>query len=243
MPIRVLINGAFGKMGQMTAKTIGEHPSFELVGQTGKDYDLRQSILDSKADVVIDFTHPDVVFQNSECIIEANARPVIGTTGLTQAQVAQLQKKCADKNLGGVVAPNFSLGAVLMMKHAKEIIKYMPYAEIIECHHDRKVESPSGTAMRTAEMLAQARTKTPDNITSKEILAGARGAKHHGIPIHAIRLPGFLAHQRIIFGNSGETLTIQHDTIDRQSFMPGICLACEKVMKINKLVYGLDELL
>ncbi len=244
MSIKVLVNGAFGKMGLMTVKAINEHPNLELVGQTGKEYDLKQSILDSKAQVVVDFTHPSSVFKNANTIIESGAHPVIGTTGLTSDQIKQLQEMCAKLKLGGIYAPNFSLGGVLMMKYAKEIVKLMPHVEIIEMHHDNKAESPSGTAIRTAEMLAAATESVnkPEKI-SKELIAGARGAKHHNIPIHAIRLPGFLAHQQIIFGNAGETLTIRHDSIDRQSFMPGVCLACEKVVTMNKLVVGLEELL
>lgn len=244
MPIHILVNGAFGRMGQMTVKAIQEHPGFELVGQTGRDYDLKKAIKDSKAEVVIDFTHPDSVFANTLAIIESCARPVIGTSGLKQEQVHTLQDKCAGLKLGGIIAPNFSLGAVLMMKYAREIAKYMPHAEIIEMHHDNKADSPSGTAMRTAEMLAEGCKAINQPVKpSRETVHNARGAHYRGIPIHAIRLPGFLAHQQIIFGANGETLTLQHDSIDRQCFMPGVCLACEKVMKLDHLIYGLEEIL
>lgn len=244
MPIKILVNGAFGRMGQMTVKAISETPHFQLVGQTGREYDLKQAILDSQADVVIDFTHPSSVFKNTSTIIEAGARPVIGTTGLTSEQIKQLQESCSKLKVGGIIAPNFSLGAVLMMKYAKEIVKLMPHVEIIEMHHDNKAESPSGTAMRTAEMLAHAMADVnqPEK-TTIESVAGARGANYHHIPIHSIRLPGLLAHQQILFGNTGETLTLRHDSIDRQCFMPGVCLACEKVVKMDKLVYGLEEIL
>ena len=131
-----------------------------------------------------------------------------------------------------------------MMKYAKEIAKYMPHVEIIEMHHDGKADSPSGTAMRTAEILAEAiDTIKPPTKASRENVQGARGANYRGIPIHAIRLPGFLAQQQIIFGNSGETLTLRHDSIDRECFMPGICLACEKAVTLDKLIYGLEEIL
>lgn len=244
MPIRVLVNGAFGKMGQLAAKAIENHPALELVGQSGREYDLQKVIVDSKAEVVVDFTNPESVFKNANAIIDAGACPVIGTSGLSLDQVKELQKKCASLKRGGLVAPNFSLGAVLMMKHAREIAKYMPNVEIIELHHDQKIDSPSGTAMRTAEMLAEARNDLNQAIKpSHETVAGARGANYHNVPIHAVRLPGFLAHQEIIFGNTGETLRLRHDTIDRQSFMPGVTLACEKVVGLNKLVYGLEEIL
>jgi 4-hydroxy-tetrahydrodipicolinate reductase len=244
MAIKVLVNGAFGRMGQMTIKAVSAHPGLELVGQTGKEYDLKTSIKDSHADVVIDFTHPDTVFANTSAIIEAGAHPVIGTTGLKADQILALQEKCASLKRGGVIAPNFSLGAVLMMKYAKEIVKYIPNVEIIELHHDGKVDSPSGTALRTAEMLAEANnTLNQPALKSRETIPGARGANHHNIPIHAVRLPGFLAHQQIIFGDAGETLSLRHDSIDRQCFMPGVCLACEKVVTLDRLIYGLEEIL
>lgn len=245
MAIAILVNGAFGRMGQMTTKTIKENPNFELVGQTGREYDLKKAIKDSAAQVVIDFTHPSSVYANTLTIMEAGARPVIGTTGLQLEQVKQLQKHCAELKLGGIIAPNFSLGAVLMMKYAVEIAKYIPNVEIIEMHHEEKAESPSGTSLRTAEMIATAIRDgvNPSIKPTHEIIPGSRGALYQGIPIHAVRLPGFLAHQQIIFGEMGETLTLRHDSIDRRCFMSGICFACEKVMQLDHLVYGLEELL
>ena len=244
MQINILVNGAFGRMGQMTVKTLSEYPGFNLVGQTGRDYDLKKSIHDSQAQVVVDFTSAEAVFKNCQAIIEAGAHPVIGTSGLTAKQIDILRKNCADLKLGGMIVPNFSLGAVLMMKYAKEIVKHMPHVEIIEMHHENKMDCPSGTAMRSAEMLAEAQQIINQPIKpSHENISGARGANHHNIPIHAIRLPGFLAHQQIIFGNTGETLTLRHDSIDRQCFMPGVCLACEKVMGLEHLVIVLEEIL
>lgn len=249
MPIKILVNGAFGRMGQMTVKTINAHPSFELVGQTGREYDLKKAIKDSHAQVVIDFTQPDSVFKNASAIIEVGAHPVIGTTGLTREQIHALQEQAAKIKLGGIIAPNFSIGAVLMMRYAKEIVKHLPNVEIIEMHHAEKMDSPSGTAIRTAELLAkscqqinQKHNKSLEN-KSHETVTGARGANCHNVPIHAIRLPGLLAHQQIIFGDTGETLTLRHDSIDRQCFMPGVTLACEKVMELDKLIYGLEEIL
>lgn len=244
MAIRVLVNGAFGRMGQFVTKAIDAHPSLELAGQTGREYDLSEAIRDSKADVVVDFTLPDVVFNNTQTIIQAGARPVVGTTGLKADEIKLLQKACAIAKLGGIIAPNFSLGGVLVMKYAREFAKYMPNMEIIEKHHELKVDSPSGTAIRAAEMLAESVKKAnPNTKPSVDTIPGARGANLHGIPIHAVRLPGMLAHLEIIFGNPGETVTLRHDTLDRQCFMPGVCLACEKVMHLDKLVYGLEELL
>lgn len=244
MAINVLVNGAFGRMGQMTVQAINNHPRLELVGQTGREYDLKKSIHDSKAQVVVDFTHPQSVFQNAAIIIEAGAHPVIGTSGLTPEQVHVLMEKCHNLKSGGIIAPNFSMGAVLMMKYAKEIVKYMPHAEIIEMHHENKVDSPSGTALRTAEILAQSmRSVNQPPHESHENVQGSRGAQYLNVPIHAVRLPGLLAHQMVIFGGAGETLTLRHDAIDRESFMPGVCLACEKVMGLNEMIYGLENIL
>lgn len=244
MPIRILVNGAFGRMGQMTVKTISEHPDFELVGQTGREYDLTKSIKDSHAQVVIDFTNADSAYKNAAAIIEAGAHPVIGTSGLTEKEIKLLQARAEELKIGGIIAPNFSLGGVLMMKCAQEIAKYMPNVEIIELHHDGKLDSPSGTSLRSAEMIAETIVKTKEEPKKcKETIPGARGATHCGIPIHAVRLPGFLAHQQIIFGGLGETLTLRHDSIDRMSFMPGVILACQKVLKLDHLMYGLEHIL
>lgn len=244
MPIPVLVNGAFGKMGQIATKAINDHANFELVGQTGREYDLKQSIIDSHAKIVIDFTHPSAVFKNTETIIEANAHPVIGTSGLTAKEISILTEKCASLQLGALIVPNFSLGAVLMMRYAQEIVKYFPNVEIIEMHHDSKADSPSGTAIRSAELLANANSNIHQiNKNTHETVKGARGALYRDIPIHAIRLPGLLAHQQILFGQQGETLSLCHDSLSRECFIPGICFACEKVMELDRLVYGLEKIL
>jgi 4-hydroxy-tetrahydrodipicolinate reductase len=244
MAINILVNGAFGRMGQMVVKMIQEQPNFILVGQTGRDYDLTKSIKDSDAKVVVDFTHPGKVYENAKTIIAAGAHPVIGTSGLTLAQICSLQEQCAQLKLGGLIAPNFSLGGVLMMKCAKEIARYMPYAEIIEMHHNEKADSPSGTALRTAELISENNQQMNlSSLKTLENIPGARGALYQNIPIHAVRLPGLLAHQQVIFGSPGETLTLRHDSIDRKCFMSGVRLACEKVIGLNKLVYGLEEIL
>ena len=244
MAIRVLVNGAFGKMGQLVTKSIESHPNLELAGQTGREYDLNQAIKDSNAQVVVDFTHPESVFKNTKMIIDAGVHPVIGTTGLKPDQIKSLQKQCAEAKLGGVIAPNFSLGAVLVMRAAREIAKYIPNVEVIEMHHEAKVDSPSGTAMRAVEMMA-GNIKNPNALIAKlhENIPGARGATMHGIPIHSVRLPGMLAHLEILFGNPGETITLRNDSLDRECYMPGVCLACEKVLDLDKLVYGLEDIL
>lgn len=244
MTIRVLVNGAEGKMGQATINAITQDPSLSLVGQIGRNNNLATEIKKTQAQVVIDFTNAESVMKNTETIIDAGVHPVIGTSGLLQTQVEKLQERSEQLKLGGIIAPNFSLGAVLMMKHAQEIAKYFPYIEIIEMHHAGKLDSPSGTAVRTAEMMSAARTSSPAlPKNTKETIPGARGAQYKQIPIHSIRLPGLIAHQQIIFGGTGETLTIRHDSMDRECFMPGVILACKKVVGLKKLVYGLEEIL
>jgi 4-hydroxy-tetrahydrodipicolinate reductase len=242
MGIRVLVNGAAGKMGQLAVKTISSDPEFILVGETGRSDDLGAQIQKSAADVVLDLTNAHVALANLETIINAGARPVIGTSGLLKEQVLRMQSRCKELKLGGIIASNFSLGAVLMMKHAQEMARYFPHVEIIEMHHDGKLDSPSGTAVRTAEMLSSERSLSNDahKKHTTETLKGARGAVYEDIHIHSIRLPGLVAHQQIIFGGLGETLTIRHDSIDRQCFMPGVTLACKKVMGLDSLVYGLE---
>lgn len=242
MTIRILVNGAAGKMGQVTCKTIEANSDFILVQQNGVKDELVSSIHEYKPDIVIDFTNAESVFKNTETIINASVHPVIGTSGLKETEIKKLQQMSADKKLGGIIAPNFSIGAVLMMKHAKEIAKYFSDVEIIEKHHAGKLDSPSGTALKTAEMIAAISERAPLK-SSRETIPGARGANLKNIPIHSIRLPGFLAHQEIIFGAPGETLTIRHDSIDRQCFMAGVVLACRKVQSLDRLVYGLENLL
>lgn len=242
MTIRILINGASGKMGQFTVKTIQSDAQFNLVGQLNHTHDLSAEIKKTQPQVVVDFTNANVALKNVETIIDAGVHPVIGTSGLTKDHVKKLEERCEKLKLGGIIAPNFSLGAVLMMKQAQEIAKYFPHIEIIEMHHDRKLDSPSGTAMRTAELLATYANSHSTQSTN-ETVKGARGAQYQNIPIHAIRLPGLVAHQQIIFGGQGETLTIRHDSIDRECFMPGVVLACKKVMELNRLVYGLEHVL
>lgn len=243
MPTRVIVNGAKGKMGVLACQTIQNHPDFALVGCLGRQDDLRRSIIETNAEIVIDLTRADCVFDNSLVIIESGAHPVIGTSGLIDEQIQLLKDKCAEKKLGGIIAPNFSISAVLMMCFAAEAARLLPEVEIIEIHHQQKLDAPSGTAMKTAEMIAKARTSKKNELALHELVQGARGGTHHGIPIHSLRLPGVVANQQVIFGAHGETLTITHNSIDRASFMPGIVLACQRVLTLNKLYYGLENVL
>jgi 4-hydroxy-tetrahydrodipicolinate reductase len=242
--IKVLVNGANGKMGRLTVATLQQQTDISCVAVNGRHDDLAQIIKDSQPDVAIDFTVPDVVFNNSQILIENGVRPIIGTSGLTLAQIETLQEQCLKKKLGGIIAPNFSLGAILMMKYAADAARYFADVEIIEMHHPFKLDAPSGTANKTAQMIHEKRQETENCPTpphSKQQLA--RGDQTYGVPIHSVRLPGLFAHQAVIFGGAGELLTIRYDGMDRQCCMPGVLLACRKVTSLDHLIYGLEHLI
>lgn len=225
--IRVLVNGAKGRMGSEAVKAVSKEPDFELVGQTDLGDDLGRAIQKSKAQVVVDFTQPASAMENARTILNSKAHAVIGTTGLTPEDLAEIRKLCARNKANCVAAPNFAIGAVLMMKFAREAAHYMPQVEIIELHHDKKLDAPSGTALKTAEM----------------IMAEREGIKMQKVPIHSVRLQGLVAHQEVLFGGLGQTLKIRHDSISRESFMPGVVMAVRKVGGLKGLVYGLENLL
>ena len=217
--IKVLVNGAKGKMGQETVKAVQKESDLELVGQTDLGDDLSKTIKSSGAEVVVDFTLPKTVMESIRAILNSGAHGVIGTTGITEENLKEIRSLCEKNNVNCLVAPNFAVGAVLMMKFAQEAVKHMPNAEIIEFHHETKVDKPSGTAIKTAHLMG------------KEI------------PIHSVRLPGLVAHQEVIFGGLGQTLTIRHDSTSRESFMPGVIMAVRKIKGLKGLVYGLENLL
>ena len=242
--IRVLVNGAKGRMGQEVVKAVTAAADLELVDQTDLEDDLIARIKASQAQAVVDFTTAAVAFENTRKILEAGVHPVVGTSGLLAEQVAELQQLAEDKGIGGLIAPNFAIGAVLLMKYAQDAAKYLPDVEVIELHHNRKADAPSGTAVMTAQLIAEARQEIPKALVQeKELFEGARGSEVHGVRVHSLRLPGLVAHQEVIFGGTGETLTIRHDSIHRESFMPGVCLACRKVIGTQQLFYGLEHLL
>ncbi|STX27660.1 dihydrodipicolinate reductases [Legionella beliardensis] len=243
MATRVIVNGARGKMGSLACETIKNHPDFELVGALSRHDDLSTAIVNTKAQIVIDLTRADCAYDNTLTIINSGAHPVIGTSGLNLKQIKQLESLCSEKKLGGIIAPNFSISAVLMMKFAAYAARYLSDVEIIEAHHPQKFDAPSGTAMKTAEMIAATRKMTQTEYLSHELITGARGGTHQGITIHSLRLPGIMARQQVIFGAPGETLTLMHDSIDRASFMPGIILCCQRVSELQTLYYGLEHLL
>ena len=242
--IRVLVNGAKGRMGQEVVKAVTAAADLEIVDQTDLGDDLIARIKASQAQAVVDFTTAAVAFENTRKILEAGVHPVVGTSGLLAEQVAELQQLAEDKGIGGLIAPNFAIGAVLLMKYAQDAAKYLPDVEVIELHHNRKADAPSGTAVKTAQLIAEARQEIPKALVEeKELFEGARGSEVHGVRVHSLRLPGLVAHQEVIFGGTGETLTIRHDSIHRESFMPGVCLACRKVIGTQQLFYGLEHLL
>lgn len=262
--IRVLVCGAYGKMGREVLKAVHNDEHLSVVGAVDvkSDFadvgdligssrmgvvvgnDLETVIHETRPQVLVDFTNPESVMRNLQIAIANGVCPVVGTTGLSEADVAKIRQLCKDRGVNAIVAPNFSLGAILMMRLAKEASSVFPHVEIIELHHDQKLDAPSGTALRTAELIMENRGKMQQGHPHEvEKLEGARGAQTGGIRIHSIRLPGYVAHQEVIFGGLGQTLTIRHDSVSRESFMPGVVLACKKVLTVDGLVYGLENVL
>lgn len=243
--IKVIVNGAKGKMGQETVKAVKNDPELELVGETDVGDDLGALIKKTKAAVVVDFTQPTSRVTNVKTILESGANAVIGTTGFTPEDLKVVDSLCQKTGQAALIAPNFTIGAVLMMQFAAQAAKYMPHVEIIEFHHDNKKDAPSGTAIKTAQLINEAvgQTKAP-NVESEEMLKErSQGAKEGNIRIHAVRLPGYVASQEIIFGGPGQTLKIRHDSINRECYMPGVIMACKKVINYKKLIYGLENIL
>lgn len=246
--LRVAVLGAQGRMGATTCAAIEADGDLELVAALDAG-DTREALLDAGADVCVDFTHPDSVKSNVSWLLKAGVHAVVGTTGLTEDDLADLQRLTGPAN--ALVAPNFALGAVLLMAFVQQAAVHLPHAEIIELHHDRKADAPSGTALRTADLIAEAQADAPAGTaaeTGTPPPAGptdnpARGSLTHDIPIHSVRLPGLVAHQEVIFGGVGETLTIRHDSLSRESFMPGVLLAINAVPMRPGLTVGLESVL
>ena len=224
--IRVAVSGAAGRMGQTVCDAVAGADDMELVGRADPalDASLEQVLGGVEPDVVVDFTVPDTVFRNAELCLESGTHVVVGTTGLTPEQVEELRTAAEGSEGNCLIAPNFAIGAVLMMEAAKLIAPHMPDCEIVELHHDAKLDAPSGTAKRTADLISE---------------AGGRA----DVQIHSVRLPGLVAHQEVIFGGLGQTLTVRHDSISRESFMPGVLLAVRKVSEIDGLVVGLENVM
>ncbi len=256
--IKVVVNGASGKMGQVIIQTIAREPELQVVGGVdakipsdsitlpqGKvplSTNLETILSITKPDVMVDFTIASAVLQSARTATKNGVNLVIGTTGLKSEDVAEIGRLAEAAKVGAFIAPNFALGAVLMMHMAKLASKYFDYAEVIELHHEQKMDAPSGTALVTAREMAKARGKPFARPAEKESWP-SRGQLVDGINVHSVRLQGYVAHQEVIFGGVGQTLTIRHDSTGRDSFLPGIILAVKEVGKHKGLVYGLDALL
>lgn len=266
-PVRVAVIGCCGRMGQEVSKAILRQGHLQLVAGVdpqgaGKDLgalllgqpngivvqaDLRHALKSSDAQVAVDFTHPSVVAENVKTCVQAGVAAVVGTTGWTPDKIAAVDRIAKRRGVPVVIAPNFAIGAVLMMKFAAEAARYFERVEIIELHHDGKADAPSGTALRTAELIAQAR-KTPfppPKVAHPEVLLdGVLGGEWNGIRVHSVRLPGLVAHQEVLLGMAGQVLTIRHDALSREAFVPGVLLAIERVLTLPPgVTYGLEKLL
>jgi 4-hydroxy-tetrahydrodipicolinate reductase len=242
--IRVGVFGSRGRMGAEVCRAIDSAPDLELVAalDLGDDRALAEA-----AEVIVDFTHPDAVMDNLSWCIDHGIHAVVGTTGFTDERLNRLRTTLADHDgVGVLIAPNFSIGAVLMMRFAEQAAAFYESAEIIELHHPGKVDAPSGTAANTARRIAAARNAAalgvPPDATVEE-LPGARGAQVDGIRVHGLRLRGLVAHQEVLFGAEGETLTIRHDSLDRVSFMPGVLAAVRAINTRPGLTVGIEPVL
>ncbi|WP_100331400.1 4-hydroxy-tetrahydrodipicolinate reductase [Bacillus xiapuensis] len=262
--IKVIIAGPRGRMGREAVKMVQETEHFHLEAVLDRKHngkvlsdiegfqgvnadiytDIDECFSQHQADVFIDLTTPETGYIHTKKALESGIRPVVGTTGFTDSQLAELKELAEEKELGCIIAPNFAIGAVLMMKFSQMAAKYFQDVEIIELHHDRKLDAPSGTAVKTAQMIAEEReAKKQGHPEEKETIQGARGAVIDGMHIHSVRLPGLIAHQQVMFGADGQTLSIRHDSYNRASFMSGVRICVETVMKVETLVYGLENIL
>jgi 4-hydroxy-tetrahydrodipicolinate reductase len=260
--IKVIVNGALGRMGQQVMAAVSADNGLELLGgadaKADRDHinvpgnskavplyrDITSLIENSKPDVLVDFTVAEAALAAAKLCLKNNINAVIGTTGLSDANLKEIDDLAKANKKGVVVAANFTIGAVVLMHLAKTASKYFDNAEIIELHHDKKLDAPSGTALATAREMLKARKKPfvcPP--TEKEILKGTRGGQTEGISIHSVRLPGLVASQEVIFGALGQTLSLRHDTISRESFMPGVIIAIKEVINRRGLILGLATLL
>ena len=247
--INVAVCGANGKMGQEVIKAVNSAEDMSLVARIDINNGEFATIKDAKEsvniDILVDFTQPKSIYENALFCLNNGINIVIGTTGLTDSQIDELKKLSANNKVGCLIAPNFSTGAVLMMKFAQMAAKYFNNAEIIEMHHNRKKDAPSGTAIKTAQMMSEVNSDfTLGNCAETESLEGARGANSYSnIHIHSIRMPGFMASQEVVFGSLGQTLRIRHDSSNRECYMDGVLLAIRYISGHKEFVYGLDNIM
>jgi 4-hydroxy-tetrahydrodipicolinate reductase len=260
--IRVAVIGASGRMGREVVKTVLTESDMELVAGINRSSgpidlgkmvgleecgikmsnDLELALTESKPDVLVDFTGPQTAFSHTSLAIRLGIRPVMGTTGFTPQDIAELDKQCQDKGIGGIIAPNFSIGAILMMKFAAQASKYFPHLEIIEYHGDQKLDAPSGTSVKTAELISEVREEMRQgNPKEEETIEGSRGGYYNGFRIHSVRLPGIFAQQEVIMAEQGQALKIRHDSYDRAAYMPGVAIAVRKVMTYSGMIYGFEH--
>jgi 4-hydroxy-tetrahydrodipicolinate reductase len=245
-PIRVGVLGARGRMGQEVCKAVDAAPDLELVAMVDAG-DWLFSVADAGAQVLVDFTHPDVVMDNVRFAVDQGIHAVVGTTGFTGERLDTVRTWLTDTpDLGVLVAPNFGIGAVLSMRFAQVAARFYETAEVVELHHPDKVDAPSGTAIRTAQLIARARAEAglaaPPDATTQS-MDGARGADVEGVHVHALRVAGMVAHQEVVFGALGETLTIRHDSLHRSSFMPGVLLGVREIASHPGLTVGIESML
>ncbi len=248
--IKVAVCGAMGKMGKEVCQAVQDCPTTELVAMidiasSGMYHKIEEAHRVQDIDVLIDFTQPDSIFENAKFCLNNGIKVVIGTTGLKDEEIEYLKNLSTEKNTGCLIAPNFSTGAVLMMMFSKLAAKYFDNAEIIELHHNQKKDAPSGTAIKTAALMAEAKSDfTKGNCPEKETIEGSRGGtSYSNIHIHSVRMPGYIASQEVIFGASGQIMTIRHDSTDRKCYMQGVMLAVEHVYNKNDFTYGLENIL
>ena len=247
--IKVAVCGANGKMGKEVVKAVLNQSNMELVAKidiVNGDYNSIEEALKSvKFDILVDFTQPKSIYENALYCLNNGVKPVIGTTGLKDEEIAELKKLSEEKNTACLIAPNFSTGAVLMMMFAQKAAKYFDNAEIIELHHNQKKDAPSGTAVKTALMMSEAKSDfTLNNCPEVETIQGARGGNSYSnIHIHSVRMPGYIASQEVIFGEEGQILKIRHDSMNRECYMKGVILAINHVQENNEFVYGLENIM
>lgn len=262
--VKIVIAGPRGRMGREAVQLVLNTNEYELAGVVDRKYegmklgevegfpesdaviytDFEKCLQEVEPDVLIDLTTPEVGMYHTKTALQYKVRPVVGTTGFSKEDLKELEQLCSEQETGCIIAPNFAVGAVLMMKFSQMAAKYFSDVEIIELHHDQKLDAPSGTAVKTAQMISEVRdSKTQGHADEKETLQGARGADYEGMHIHSVRLPGLIAHQQVMFGADGQTLTIRHDSYNRSSFMSGVKLAVDTVMKMDSFVYGLENII
>ena len=262
--VKIVVAGPRGRMGREAVQLVMDTDYYELAGVIDRKYDgmrlgeiegfpnsdapvytdFEKCLQDVEPDVLIDLTTPEVGMFHTKTALNYKVRPVVGTTGFTKDDLMELEQLCNEQETGCIIAPNFAVGAVLMMKFSQMAAKYFTDVEIIELHHDKKLDAPSGTAVKTAQMISEVRkAKVQGHPEEKEAIEGARGADYDGMHIHSVRLPGLIAHQQVMFGADGQTLTIRHDSYNRNSFMSGVKLAVDTVMKVDSFVYGLEKII